>query len=135
MKDQIIVLLALLNEKNEVLVSLREKREDLNGFWEYPGGKVEEGENLDQALIREAKEELNIDISKHCVAPLTFAVDENGKNNKILLLYVCRKWEGDVTSLLEQKIHWVKPIDLVHYQMPNSNLFLNSMLRDWVTSL
>ena len=44
---------------------------------------------------------------------------ENGKN---------------VTSLLEQKIDWVKPIDLGNYQMPDSNLFLNSMLRDWVTS-
>ena len=77
MSNQIIVLLALLNEKNEVLVSLRKNRADHNGFWEYPGGKVEEGENIDQALIREVKEELNIEISKHCVAPLTFALDEN----------------------------------------------------------
>ena len=58
MSTQIIVLLALLNEENEVLVSLRKNREDYNGFWEFPGGKVEEGENIDQALIREVKEEL-----------------------------------------------------------------------------
>ena len=60
MNNQIIVLLALLNEENEVLGSLRENRADHNDFWEYPGGKVEEGENIDQALIREVKEELNI---------------------------------------------------------------------------
>ena len=134
MSNQIIVLLALLNEKNEVLVSLRKNRADHNGFWEYPGGKVEEGENIDQALIREVKEELNIEISKHCVAPLTFVLDGNERDKKLLLLYVCRKWEGNVTSLLEQKIDWVRPIDLGHYQMPDSNLFLNSMLRDWVAS-
>ena len=134
MNNQIIVLLALLNEENEVLVSLRENRADHNDFWEYPGGKVEEGENIDQALIREVKEELNIDVSKQCVAPLTFSVDETARNKKLLLLYVCRKWEGNVTSLLGQKIDWVKPIDLGHYKMPYSNIFLNSMLRDWVSS-
>ena len=90
MNTKIIVLLALLNEKNEVLVSLRKNRADHNGFWEYPGGKVEEGENIDQALIREVKEELNIEISKHCVAPLTFALDKNerDKNNEAIRSFV-----------------------------------------------
>ena len=75
MSNQIIVLLALLNENNEVLISLRENSDDYNGFWEYPGGKVREGEDIEEALIREIKEEINIDISKNCVAPLTFASD------------------------------------------------------------
>ena len=104
MSNQIIVLLALLNEKNEVLVSLRKNRADHNGLWEYPGGKVEEGENIDQALIREVKEELNIEISKHCVAPLTFALDENERDKKLLLLYVCRKWEGMLLVFWNRKL-------------------------------
>ena len=132
MSNQIIVLLALLNENNEVLISLRENSDDYNGFWEYPGGKVREGEDVEEALVREIKEEINIDISKNCVAPLTFASDNKDRKNKILLLYVCRKWEGFITSLLKQKIAWVKPVDLGKYKMPEANLFLNSILRDWI---
>ena len=134
MTNQIIVLLALLNERDEVLISLRSNRNDYNDLWEYPGGKVEDGEKIEEALIREIKEELNVDISKNCVSPLTFTSDQNEQNNKLLLLYVCRKWEGPVNSLLKQKIDWVKPIDLPGYKMPSANLFLNSILRDWVAS-
>ena len=132
MKRRLIALLALINEKNEVLISLRKNREEYNGYWEYPGGKIESGETLEQGLVREIREELNIAITKSCIAPLTFAVDEEEMNETILFLYVCRKWDGSITSLLNQKIEWVKAIDLVQYKMPRSNLFLNSILRDFI---
>ena len=132
MRNRLIALLALINEKNEVLISLRKNKKEYDGYWEYPGGKVEDGETIEKGLIREIKEEINLEISKNCIAPLTFAVDQYEANQTILFLYVCRKWEGSVTSLLDQKIEWVKPIDLAEYPMPISNRFLNSILRDWV---
>ena len=132
MKRRIVALLALINDKSEVLISLRNNKEEYNGYWEYPGGKIESGETLEQGLVREIREELNIAIAKSCIAPLTFAVDEEEMNETILFLYVCRKWDGSIISLLNQKIEWVKPIDLVQYQMPRSNLFLNSILRDFI---
>ena len=132
MKRRLIALLALINAKNEVLISLRKNKKEYNGYWEYPGGKIEIGETLEQGLVREIREELNIAITNSCIAPLTFAVDEEEMNETILFLYVCRKWDGSITSLLNQKIEWVKPIDLVQYQMPRSNLFLNSILRDFI---
>ena len=132
MKLRMVALLALINEKNEVLISLRENRAELNGYWEYPGGKVERGEAIDQAIVREMKEELNLDVSSECVAPLTFTVDHDEIRQKILLLHVCRKWEGSPVSLLGQKLQWVKPIDLLSYDMPKANIYLKSMLRDWV---
>ena len=132
MNRRLVALLALINDKNEVLISLRKNKEEYNGYWEYPGGKIESGETLEQGLVREIREELNIAIAKSCIAPLTFAVDEEEMNETILFLYVCRKWDGSITSLLNQKIEWVKPIDLVQYKMPRSNLFLNSILRDFI---
>ena len=131
-RKRLIALLALVNEKNEVLISLRKNKKEYDGYWEYPGGKVEEGETLEQSVIREIKEELNLDISTNCIAPLTFAVDLHGNGQTILFLYICRKWEGSIISLLDQRIRWVKPIDLAEYQMPAPNRFLNSILRDWV---
>jgi len=131
-KKRLIALLALVNEKNEVLISQRKHKKEYNGYWEYPGGKVEAGETLEQGIIREIKEEINLEISKNCIAPLTFAVDHHGVSQTILFLFICRKWEGSITSLLDQKIKWVKPIDLMEYQMPDPNRFLNSILRDWV---
>ena len=132
MKRRLIALLALINNNNEVLISLRKNRKEYNGYWEYPGGKVENGETLEQALVREIKEELNLEIAKSCIAPLTFAVHEQEMDQKILFLYVCRKWDGTIKSLIDQKIEWVKPINLAQYQMPHSNLFLNAILRDFI---
>ena len=132
MKKRLIALLALINDNNEVLISLRQNRREYDGYWEYPGGKVESSETLEIGLIREIKEEINLEISKNCIAPLTFAVDQHELSQTILFLYICRKWEGSITSLLDQRLEWVKPIDLAQYRMPASNIFLNSILRDWV---
>ena len=134
MKTLIVALVALINEKNEVLISLRKNRSEYNGLWEFPGGKVEEGETVDNALVRELREELSIDISRDCVAPLTFAVEYNDTKQTILMLHVCRKWRGSPNSCLDQKIHWVQPINLGSYEMPKANVYLKSMLRDWVTA-
>ena len=132
MKKRLIALLALINDNNEVLISLRQNRREYDGYWEYPGGKVESSETLEIGLIREIKEEIDLEISKNCIAPLTFAVDQQEVSQKILFLYICRKWEGSITSLLGQRLEWVKPNDLGQYRMPDSNRFLNSILRDWV---
>ena len=134
MKTLLVALIGLINENDEVLISLRKNRSQHNNFWEFPGGKVEEGETIDNALEREIKEELSIEISSDCVAPLTFAVDYHNTHQTILMLHICRKWKGSPVSLLGQKLQWVRPINLVDYEMPKANVFLKSILRDWIAT-
>ena len=84
MRKRLIALLALVNEKNEVLISLRKNKREYDGYWEYPGGKVEEDETLGQAIIREIKEEIDLEISKNLYCALTFAVDQHEGNETVL---------------------------------------------------
>ena len=127
-----VTLIGLINSENYVLISKRTNRVQFNGFWEFPGGKVEKGENLTDALVRETKEELGLLLNSSCVAPLTFSVDVKEEQETLLLLFICRKWNGQPRGLEGQELKWVKPLDLSQYKMPPANVFLNSILRDWV---
>ena len=60
MKTKLVALIGLINENNEVLISLRKNRSHYNNLWEFPGGKVDKEECLIEALEREIFEELGI---------------------------------------------------------------------------
>ena len=115
---KIVVSIALINEANEILLSKRPNNKHLAGFWEFPGGKVESGETPEGALIREIKEELNIDINDKCIAPLSFSEFDYKEFQLLLLLYICRRWEGEPKSMENNKLKWVEPNMLRKYKMP-----------------
>ena len=66
----IVSAIALIDADGRVLLAQRPEGKHLAGFWEFPGGKVERNETPETALIREVKEELSIDITESCLAPL-----------------------------------------------------------------
>ena len=115
---KIVVSIALINDVNEILLSKRPKNKHLSGYWEFPGGKVETNEAPEKALIREIKEELNIDINNKCIAPLSFSEFDYKEFQLLLLLYVCRRWEGEPMSMENNELKWVKPNLLRKYKMP-----------------
>ncbi len=115
---KIVVSIALINDLNEILLSKRPKNKHLGGFWEFPGGKVEVNELPEHALIREIKEELDIDIKNKCIAPLSFSEFNYKEFQLLLLLYVCRRWEGQPRSMENNELKWVKPNMLKKYKMP-----------------
>ena len=127
---------AIIKYKDKYLFQLRDKKKNIffPEHWGLFGGAIDKNETKINALIREVKEELSIDISSNCVAPLAFAIDYNKTNQTILMLHICRKWQGSPESLLGQKLQWVRPINLIYYEMPRANVYLISMLRDWVAS-
>ena len=115
---KIVVSLALINDDDKILLSKRPENKHLSGFWEFPGGKVKAGEVPEIALIREIKEEIDIDINNKCIAPLSFTEFDYKEFQLLLLLYVCRKWEGEPKSMENNEIIWVKPSMLRKYKMP-----------------
>ncbi len=92
------------------------------GLWEFPGGKIESGETPEAALVRELKEELDIDTQESCLAPLTFASHRYEGFHLVMPLFVCRMWKGFVTGRESQGFSWVYPKDLNKYPMPPADM-------------
>ncbi len=109
---------ALVDPDGRVLICRRPQGKAMAGLWEFPGGKVEQGEVPEQALIRELGEELGIDVTMACLAPLTFASHTYETFHLLMPLYVCRKWNGRVRAMEGQELAWVKPGKLSGYDMP-----------------
>ncbi len=118
MRLLLVVAVALIDADGRVLLAKRPEGKSLAGLWEFPGGKVEAGERPELALIRELKEELSIDVTESCLAPLTFASHAYDDFHLLMPLYVCRRWNGDVMSREGQQLKWVRAKDLRNYPMP-----------------
>jgi 8-oxo-dGTP diphosphatase len=109
---------ALIDPDGRVLIAQRPAGKSMAGLWEFPGGKAEPGERLEQCLIRELREELGIVVQEECLAPLTFASHSYPDFYLLMPLYVCRRWQGFVEAREQQALKWVRPHDLRNYPMP-----------------
>ena len=126
----LVVAVALIDVDGRVLLAERPEGKSMAGLWEFPGGKVHDGEMPEAALIRELKEELGIDVTASCLAPFTFASHGYAEFHLLMPLYVCRKWHGSVTPREGQRLAWVRPNRLADYAMPPADKPLVAMLRD-----
>ena len=126
----LVVAVALVDVDGRVLIAQRPEGKAMAGLWEFPGGKVDEGETPEMALIRELQEEIGIDVTENCLAPLTFASHAYETFHLLMPLYVCRVWDGTVTPREGQRLKWVRPLDLKNYPMPPADVPLVAMLRD-----
>jgi 8-oxo-dGTP diphosphatase len=119
---------ALIDADGRVLLAQRPEGRPMAGLWEFPGGKVEEGERPEDTLIRELHEELGITVREACLAPLTFASHAYEDFHLLMPLYVCRRWEGTVAAREAQQLAWVRPNKLRDYPMPPADVPLVSHL-------
>jgi len=126
----VVVAAALIDADNRVLLAERPKGKPLEGLWEFPGGKIDLNERPEDALIRELKEELGVEVKAPCLAPLTFASHTYRDFHLLMPLYVCRKWEGFVQPLDGQALKWVRAKDLRAYPMPPADAPLIPYLMD-----
>lgn len=128
----LVVACALVDGDGRVLVAERPAGKNMAGLWEFPGGKVETGETPEAALIRELKEELSIDVTAACLAPLSFASHAYDDFHLLMPLYVCRKWDGQIVPREGQNTQWLRPRDLFDLPMPPADKPLIAALRDAV---
>jgi 8-oxo-dGTP diphosphatase len=130
----LVAAVALLDPEGRVLIAQRPPGKAMAGLWEFPGGKIEDGESPEDALVRELAEELGIAVKPPCLAPFTFASHTYESFRLLMPLYVCRRWEGTPTPLHHAAFKWVRPRDLVAqrdaFPMPAADLPLLPMLRD-----
>lgn len=126
----LVAAVALVDIDGRVLIAQRPEGKAMAGLWEFPGGKVDDGETPEEALIRELDEELGIDVTENCLAPLTFASHRYEKFHLLMPLFVCRVWKGEAVPREGQVLKWVRPMQLRDYPMPPADVPLVAMLRD-----
>jgi 8-oxo-dGTP diphosphatase len=121
---------ALVDTDGRVLLARRPEGKSMAGLWEFPGGKVGVGETPEAALIRELKEELDIDVTESCLAPFAFASHAYEDFHLLMPLFVCRVWDGEVRPCEGQELKWVRPVRMRELAMPPADEPLVALLRD-----
>ena len=123
---------AMIDVDCRILISNRKNKNQFSNCWEFPGGKIENNETPDACLIRELKEEIDVDVSMSCIAPIGFSTSSYSEFDITLLLYICRKWIGTPIPLEGNDIKWIAPKDLKLHKMPEANSSLIPILLDLI---
>ncbi|GAA5098644.1 (deoxy)nucleoside triphosphate pyrophosphohydrolase [Bartonella acomydis] len=128
----LVVACALLDKDNCVLLTERPQGKSLAGLWEFPGGKVEQGETPEASLIRELEEELGIHVQADNLQPLTFASHSYDTFHLLMPLYLCCHYEGVAQGREGQNLKWVFIGDLEKYPMPDADKPLVKLLKNFL---
>jgi len=107
------------NSRGEILIAKRAADAHQGGLWEFPGGKVEQGETVLDALKREFKEEVNITIES--AEPLMKIEHNYGDKIVLLDIWRCEHFLGEAKGLEGQVVRWVSIAELSDYQFPEAN--------------
>lgn len=121
-----VVAAALRDAEGRCLMHRRPFEKHHGGLWEFPGGKVEEGENPRNALVREIEEELGIRLEGGNLVPAGFA---DGKPDVsamqiVILLYTTTDWEGTPQALEGEAIGWFTPDEVLTLDKPPLDIAL-----------
>jgi len=110
---------ALIDGASRVLLQRRPPGRQHGGLWEFPGGKIEQGEGPIEAVIREIGEELGVLLKAEDLFPVSFgASDSASRRPVLLLLYGCYTWQGAPRCEAGAELAWVDPHDLADRAMP-----------------
>jgi 8-oxo-dGTP diphosphatase len=126
----LVVAAALLRPDGKVLLQKRPENRSLAGLWEFPGGKVEVGELPEAALVRELAEELAVRVLPEDLTPACFASAPVNDKHMLLLLYICRSWQGEPRGVESPELDWFTCREMRHLAMPPADLPLIALLEN-----
>jgi 8-oxo-dGTP diphosphatase len=127
-QDRLHVAVGVLkNSQGKILLSKRAEHLHQGGLWEFPGGKVEQGESVFDALVREFQEEVNVTI-QHAEPLLTISHDY-GDKQVLLDVWFSSEFVGEAKSNDNQLIAWVLAEDLDQYEFPKANAAIVAKLQ------
>lgn len=109
----------IVNSRGEVLLGLRHNKQHQGGLWEFPGGKVEADETVQQALARELLEEVHLQVS--AANPLLKIHHNYGDKQVLLDVWTVEEFKGEAQGREGQPLRWVAITDLNQYQFPEAN--------------
>ncbi len=112
----------LVDAQGQVLIARRPEGKAMAGLWEFPGGKVHEGESPEAALQRELAEELAIGVMSEAMTPFSFASHVYEAFHLLMPVFRIERWEGEVRAREHAALAWVAPGDLSRHAMPPADL-------------
>jgi 8-oxo-dGTP diphosphatase len=116
----------ITNRQGKILIDRRKDEGEMAGLWEFPGGKVEPGETIEECIEREIAEELNIKIT---VGDRLITITHAYKTfNITLYVHECQHVGGEPQPLECQEIHWVEPAQMNRYEFPQANQQIINLL-------
>ena len=115
-----VAVAVIVNTEQAVLLALRQAHQHQGGLWEFPGGKVEAGEAVYDALVREAKEELDIMITQ--ATPLLQIQHDYADKSVLLEVWKVNDYNGLPTGQEGQRLRWCPVSELNPDDFPAANV-------------
>lgn len=117
---RILVAAAVIRREGRILIAQRPSDKHQGGLWEFPGGKVDAGESVEQALARELQEELGIVVTAS--RPLIRITHDYPDKSVCLDVHEVSAFTGEAHGREGQPVRWVTPEEMTAYQFPAANL-------------
>lgn len=122
-----VVAAVIKDDNGKILITQRNLKKSQWGLWEFPGGKIEQGETREEAIIREIKEELTIDIKVDSYFDeKVFNYPEKDIN---LIALECKKINGDIKLLEHEDYKWVNSSELENFEFAPAAIFIVEKLK------
>ena len=123
-----VVAAVIQNEEGKILIAQRNLKKSQGGLWEFPGGKIEPNETKEEAIIREIKEEMDIDIEKKkFIDQKVFNYPDKDIN---LIAIECKQIKGDIKLNEHEDIKWVNKNELRNFNFaPADEFIVQTILR------
>lgn len=123
-----VVAAVIRDDEGRILIAQRNFKKSQGGLWEFPGGKIEPNETKEEAIIREIKEEMDIDIKvENYIDQKIFNYPDKDIN---LIAMECKRIKGDVKLIEHEDIKWVTKIDLKNFNFaPADQFIINALLK------